>query len=188
MRCHKMPQQNGAADALAQYRKRCAQVQKSKIDTLPQKIDSLLSAGESNTKEQAAAAKQCSCPLCMQDLLDGGRTAHHNCSICGRRCCRICSYSAASSTMCRSAVCSVINKFNACQLSLESLAGECDRICRDLLRQWVVLQFKAESQLSPLRALLLVNAKHAALTSIAASSSLLQREACSPEIPEETMH
>ena len=133
------------------------------------------------TQEQAAAAAQCSCPLCMQDLLDAGRALHHVCSICSRRCCRVCSVCVENIIMCRSATCMAISKFNTCQLSLQALAGECDRICRDLLRQWVVLQFKAEIQLGPLRALLLVNAKHAALTSIAAKSSLLQTEVASTE-------
>jgi hypothetical protein len=64
-----------------------------------------------------------------------------------------------------------ISKFNSFQLSLEALAVECDRIARDLLRQWLVLQLKGEIQLGPLRALILVDAKHAALTSIAAISS-----------------
>jgi len=57
-------------------------------------------------------------------------------------------------------------------MPLQALAVECERISRDLLRQWLVLQFKGEIQLGPLRALILSDAKNAALSCVAAKCSL----------------
>ena len=173
-RSHPLHNHLDPSHSLAQYRRRCEQVQRSPIDVLPQRIDALLNAFESSTKEQSVAAESCSCPLCMQVLFDGGRAPYRLCSVCNRRCCQVCSLSSesdVSSTLCRSQTCVAISKFNSFQLSLEALAAECDRIARDLLRQWLVLQLKGEIQLGPLRALILVDAKHAALSSIAAISS-----------------
>jgi hypothetical protein len=165
---------NNMCDILAQYHKRCQLVLTLPVAVLPRKIESLLSDSESTTKE---AAEQCSCPLCIQVLFDGGRDPRDVCSVCHRRCCEVCTLRLENSIICRSQTCLTIDKFNKRQLSLESLAVECERISRDLLRQWVALQFKGEMQLGPLRALTLFDAKNAALRSIAAKAQLHTAEA-----------
>ena len=142
---------------------------------LPRKIDLLLNALDSATEEQAAAADRCSCPLCMQLLFDGSRASHGVCCICHRRCCDVCSSHTDNSIVCRSQTCVAVSKFNRRQLPLQALAVECERISRDLLRQWLVLQFKGEIQLGPLRALILIDAKNAALSCVAAKCSLQDR-------------
>ena len=156
---------------LTEFSKRCRQVRKLPAHELPSKIDSLLKSFESTTEEEAAAAHHCCCPLCMLLMFDGGPTPHEVCSICHRRCCHVCSCRVDHSVVCRSQTCSAISRFNSCQLSLHALAVECERISRDLLCQWVVLQLKGELQLGPLRALVLVDARNAALRSIAANDA-----------------
>ncbi len=173
-RLHRAPSPNPAG-MLAEYRRRCEKVQRAPIEVLPCKIDLLLNALDSATEEQAIAADQCSCPLCMQLLFDGSRAPHGVCSICRRRCCNVCSSDTNGPIVCRAQTCVAVSKFNGRQLSLDALAVECERISRNLLRQWVVLQFKGEIQLGPLRALILVDAKNAALSCLAAKSSLGQR-------------
>jgi hypothetical protein len=74
--------------------------------------------------------------------------------------------------VCRSQTCLAIDSFSRQQLSLHALAAECERISRNLLCQWLVLQSKGETQLAPLRALTLVDAKHAALSAISARARL----------------
>lgn len=156
---------------LTEFSKRCRQVRKLPAHALPSKIESLLKSFESTSEEQAAAADHCCCPLCMLLMFDGGSAPHDACSICQRRCCHVCSFRVADSVVCRSQTCSAISKFNSCQFSLQELAVECERISRDLLCQWVVLQLKGELQLGPLRALILVDARNAALRSLAANDT-----------------
>ena len=59
-------------------------------------------------------------------------------------------------------------------LSLEVLPFECERISRDLLCQWLVLQSKREADLGPLRALYLIDARNAAMASMKAAAQLGQ--------------
>ena len=166
------PHPSAANGAWTQYRKRCDQVRRFSIDVLPQKIDALLNALDSTTENESIAAQQCCCPLCIQVLFDRGHALFDSCSICQRRCCDVCSFRVENSTICRSQTCILVNKFIRRQLSSQALAEQCDLISRDLLRQWVVLQLKGEILLGPLRALTLVDARNAALCSIAAKSGL----------------
>ncbi len=118
----------------------------------------------------------------IQVLFDGSAPCD-TCSICRRRCCPACSLPSPTSIICRSHTCLAIDSFARQQLSLHALAAACERITRDLLCQWVALQCKAEPQLAPLRALLLVDARHAALSAVEAKSIWQQVAAGSTRTP-----
>jgi hypothetical protein len=58
------------------------------------------------------------------------------------------------------------------ELSPQVLPSECERISKDLLCQWLVLQSKREADLGPLRALYLVDARNAAMAAMDAQKKL----------------
>jgi hypothetical protein len=71
----------------------------------------------------------------------------------------------------------VVHKFKKQLLPQHMLADVFERVSRDLLCQWLVLQSKRESELGPLRALYLIDARNAAISSLRAANLFLPTEA-----------
>jgi hypothetical protein len=69
----------------------------------------------------------------------------------------------------------VVHKFKKQLLPQHMLADVFERVSRDL--QWLVLQSKRESELGPLRALYLIDARNAAISSLRAANLFLPTEA-----------
>ena len=164
----------------SKFNSRCDAIRKAPLQCVPDRVAYILSTRESATPEQAAAAEQCCCPLCMQAIFDGSKAQTRECSICSRRCCDVCSQPDGDAVVCRSHTCAAVRKFQKRQLSLHVLPSECERISRDLLCQWLVLQSKREADLGPLRALYLVDARNAAMASMRAAAQIEQQAASTP--------
>ena len=160
---HQPSHQQHMSTVFAKFNSRCDAIRRAPLQCIPDRVAYILSTRESATPEQAAAAEQCCCPLCMQAIFDGSKAECRVCSICSRRCCDICSQVDGQAIICRSHTCAAVHRFNRHELPLQVLAVEFERISRELLCQWLVLQSKREADLGPLRALYLIDAKHAAL-------------------------
>jgi hypothetical protein len=158
----------------SKFNSRCDAIRRAPLQCVPDRIAYILSTRESATVEQAIAAEHCCCPLCMQAIFDGSKGDCRVCSICNRRCCDICAQFDGESLVCRSHTCAAVRKFRKKELSLQALPSECERISRDLLCQWLVLQSKREADLGPLRALYLIDARNAAIASMKAALQLEQ--------------
>lgn len=164
----------------SKFNSRCDAIRKAPLQCVPDRVAYILSTRESATPEQAAAAEQCCCPLCMQAIFDGSKMQSRTCSICSRRCCDVCSQADGDAVVCRSHTCVAVHKFKKRELLLHVLPSECERISRDLLCQWLVLQSKREADLGPLRALYLVDARNAAMASMRAAAQIEQQAAAAP--------
>ena len=169
--------QQQMSSVFSKFNSRCDAIRKAPLQCVPDRVAYILSTRESATPEQAAAAERCCCPLCMQAIFDGSKAECRVCSICNRRCCGICSQVDGEAVVCRSHTCVTVHKFMKNDLSLEVLPFECERISRDLLCQWLVLQSKREADLGPLRALYLIDARNAAMASMKAAAQLGQSAA-----------
>lgn len=163
------------SSVFSKFNSRCDAIRKAPLQCVPDRVAYILSTRESATPEQAAAAEQCCCPLCMQAIFDGSKTECRVCSVCNRRCCEICSNDHGGAVVCRSHTCAAVYKFKMRELPLQVLPSECERISRDLLCQWLVLQSKREADLGPLRALYLVDARNAAMASMKAAAQFHQQ-------------
>jgi hypothetical protein len=168
---HKSPSKH-MDPVFLKFNSRCDAIRKAPLQCVPDRIAYIFTTRQSTTPEQAAAAEQCCCPLCMQAIFDGSKTESNQCSICNRRCCKICSRAASGNLVCYSKTCAVVYKFKMRELPLQVLSSECERISRDLLCQWLVLQSKKEAVLGPHRALCLVDARNAAMASMKAIAEL----------------
>jgi hypothetical protein len=157
--------------AFEKFNSRCAAIRKAPLLCVPDRVAYIFSTREAATPEQAAAAERCCCPLCMQAIFDGSKAEFQTCSICHRRCCEFCSRDASGNVVCNSKTCAAVYEFMIGKLSPLVLSSECERISRDLLCQWLVLQSKKEAVLGPLRALYLVDARNAAMASQAAQAA-----------------
>jgi hypothetical protein len=163
---HQPSHQQHMSTVFAKFNSRCDAIRRAPLQCIPDRVAYILSTRESATPEQAAAAEQCCCPLCMQAIFDGSKAEIRVCSICSRRCCDICSQFDGQAVICRSHTCTAVHRFNRHELSPQMLAVEFERISRDLLCQWLVLQSKREADLGPLRALYLIDARNAAMGSL----------------------
>ncbi len=176
-RNHPYSHQHHMSSVLSKFNSRCDAIRKAPLQCVPDRVAYILSTRESATPEQAAAAEQCCCPLCMQAIFDGSKLESRACSICSRRCCEICSQVNSGAVVCRSQTCAVVHRFKMRELSPQVLPSECERISRDLLCQWLVLQSKREADLGPLRALYLVDARNAAMAAMKAAAQFDQHAA-----------
>jgi hypothetical protein len=169
--------QQQMSSVFSKFNSRCDAIRKAPLQCVPDRVAYILSTRESATPEQAAAAERCCCPLCMQAIFDGSKAECRVCCVCSRRCCGICSQVHGEAVVCRSHTCAAVHKFMKNELSLEELPSECERISRDLLCQWLVLQSKREADLGPLRALYLIDARNAAMASMKAAAQFAQTAA-----------
>jgi hypothetical protein len=172
--------QQNMSSVFSKFNSRCDAIRRAPLQCVPDRIAYILATRESATPEQAAAAEQCCCPMCMHAIFDGSKAESRVCSICSRRCCDICSQFDGEALVCRSHTCAAVRKFKKKELSLEALPSECERISRDLLCQWLVLQSKREADLGPLRALYLIDARNAAVASMKAATHVELSTASAP--------
>ena len=164
---------DGYKQCIKRHEKRVATIFAVKRSLIPDRIEGIRQSTEvqTETKDELDAAGKACGVCCAERILleqcDGQwqEQGHNECAICKRVCCDLCSSYTDGSVpssmkrICQSKACSLTHQYQQGLMSAEELTTTTDRVSRELICQWLVLQSRMEKCLGHRRALLLYDAE-----------------------------